>query len=232
MGANTQARRGVAAVRIVLALLAIAMSLVILAATVHSQRERQLCKLLNDWPDGDRGASALLGGVGGESPSPDLLIMRGGDGESFFLAFPQPERFFVAELVREQIQTTRGEVVAVDYIASRPRARFEASVRDGDDVLSVVWFNGGYLRRLVHPGMTIRLRGRVRFFRGIPQMANPKWEKIDPSAPTIDSSALSHEPVARKSVGTRSPSHATSRSIGPCAAGPQDICGGENWIQL
>jgi peptidoglycan/xylan/chitin deacetylase (PgdA/CDA1 family) len=84
--------------RILLVLLTIAMSLAILAATVYSQRERQLCKLLNGWPDGDRGASDLLGGGEGESPYPDLLIMRGRDEESLFLAFPQPERLFVAEL--------------------------------------------------------------------------------------------------------------------------------------
>jgi len=75
-------------------------------------------------------------------------------------------------------KSARGTVVAVDYI-SRPRARFEATLDDNTAKLALVWFNGAYLRKLIHPGKLIRVRGKVRFFHGIPQMANPKWEEID-----------------------------------------------------
>ena len=37
----------------------------------------------------------------------------------------------VDELVNEQIQTVRGEVIAADYIAGRPRSRFEITLKDG-----------------------------------------------------------------------------------------------------
>jgi ATP-dependent DNA helicase RecG len=92
----------------------------------------------------------------------------------------------IARLVAEQIQTARGTVVACDYIPARPRPRFEATLEDATGKLAIVWFNGAYLRRLIHPGMIIRARGKVRFFRNIPQMANPKWETIDEDAQRID----------------------------------------------
>src|SRR5688572_31598762 len=55
----------------------------------------------------------------------------------------------VDELVNEQIQTVRGEVIAADYIAGRPRSRFEATLRDlvGGEKLAVVWFNAAWMRR-------------------------------------------------------------------------------------
>lgn len=84
----------------------------------------------------------------------------------------------VAQLKPGQIHTVRGEVVAVDYI-SHGRARFEATIADGTDRLAAVWFNGGYLRRVIRPGMTLRLRGKVGAFHGIPQMTNPKFEQLD-----------------------------------------------------
>src|SRR5262245_23795209 len=101
--------------------------------------------------------------------------------------FPRDYRHELAEceigrLVAEQIQTARGEVVACDYLVARGRPRFEATLEDGSGKLAVVWFNGAYLRRLIHPGMIIRVRGKVRFFRNMPQMANPKWEAIDADA--------------------------------------------------
>src|SRR5205814_1981208 len=59
----------------------------------------------------------------------------------------------ISQLVPDQIQTTRGEVVAVDYIARRPRPRFEATLYDGTEKIGLVFFNGGYLRSRIRPGM-------------------------------------------------------------------------------
>src|SRR5947209_6906706 len=64
--------------------------------------------------------------------------------------FPRSYRYESAErtirdLVSDQIQTARGEVVAVDYVGQRPRARFEATLDDGTDKLALVFFNGHYL---------------------------------------------------------------------------------------
>src|SRR3954451_309268 len=50
----------------------------------------------------------------------------------------------IKELVADQIQIARGEVVAVDYIAIRPRPRFEATIDDGSGKLGLVWFNSAF----------------------------------------------------------------------------------------
>jgi ATP-dependent DNA helicase RecG len=85
----------------------------------------------------------------------------------------------IAEFRADQIHTVRGTIVAVDYISGHGRPRFEATLDDGKDKLSLAWFNAAYMRRLLHPGDIIRVRGKVKYFRSIPQMANPKWEKIE-----------------------------------------------------
>jgi ATP-dependent DNA helicase RecG len=84
-----------------------------------------------------------------------------------------------------QIGIARGEVTAVNYIAGRGRPRFEATLADEQDRLCLVFFNGAYLRQKVHPGLILRVRGPVRYFRGLPQMVNPKWESVGPAAPKI-----------------------------------------------
>ena len=91
------------------------------------------------------------------------------------------------ELVNEQIQTVRGEVVAADFIPGRPRSRFEATLSDTrtSDRIALVWFNAAWMRTKLRPGMVVRARGKVRTFRGIPQMTNPKWEEVDEEAEAI-----------------------------------------------
>lgn len=94
----------------------------------------------------------------------------------------------ISQLRADQIQTVRGEITAVDYIPSRPRPRFEATIDDGSDKLGLIWFHGAYLRTRIHPGMTIRVQGLVKFFRNIPQMANPKWQAVDAATQRIEDS--------------------------------------------
>ena len=96
----------------------------------------------------------------------------------------------IAELVSGQIQTARGQVVAVDYVPVRPRPRFEATIDDGTGKLGLVWFHGAYLRRTIHPGITVRVKGSVRVFRNIPQMANPKFEMIEADTARVEDSAF------------------------------------------
>ena len=59
------------------------------------------------------------------------------------------------------------------------RGRFEATLSDGTDKLGLVWFNQSWLRSKIVPGMNLRVRGRVKIFHNIPQMANPKWETLE-----------------------------------------------------
>jgi ATP-dependent DNA helicase RecG len=96
----------------------------------------------------------------------------------------------IRELVADQIQTARGEVVAVDYAVGRGRPRFEATLDDGTDKLALVFFNMPYLRGKIRPGMYLRVQGMVKLFRNLPQMANPKWREIDPGVARIEESKL------------------------------------------
>jgi ATP-dependent DNA helicase RecG len=96
----------------------------------------------------------------------------------------------IGELVKNDIQMARGEVVAVDYISRGRTSRFEATLKDPTGALALVWFNGAYLRGRITPGVFLRVKGKVLYFRNIPQMAQPKWEMIPPDAPAGGSDLL------------------------------------------
>ncbi len=96
----------------------------------------------------------------------------------------------INELVEGPVQIARGEVVAVDYVAHGGRPRFEATLSDPTGKLALVWFNGGYLRTKIHPGQVLRVSGRIRLYHNIPQMAQPKWEIIEPDAPRVGEDML------------------------------------------
>ncbi len=121
--------------------------------------------------------------------------------------FPRGYRFEsselpISQLLPEQMQTVRGTVVAVDYVAVRPRPRFEATLDDGTEKLGLVWFNGAYLRNKIHPGLLIRVQGKVRFHRNVPQMVNPKWQVIDETAERIEESKFRAIYPASKALGS------------------------------
>src|SRR5207245_1953665 len=89
----------------------------------------------------------------------------------------------ISQLRPDAIQTVRGEVVAVNYVPSRPRPRFEATIDDGTGKCALVWFNAAWLRTQIHPGSFLRVKGKVRFYRNIPQIVQPKHESIEAGAP-------------------------------------------------
>ncbi|HEV8606035.1 MAG TPA: ATP-dependent DNA helicase RecG [Tepidisphaeraceae bacterium] len=91
----------------------------------------------------------------------------------------------ISQLVADQIQIARGEVVAADYIAVRPRPRFEATLSDGSGKLALVWFNSSYLRKTIYPGKLLRVRGRVKLYRNIPSMAQPRWQEVEADAEPV-----------------------------------------------
>jgi ATP-dependent DNA helicase RecG len=97
--------------------------------------------------------------------------------------FPRDYQYRSAETTIDQLQpntiaTARGEVVAVDYIPG-PRPRFEMTLQDSTGKLAVTFFNGAYLRTRIHPGMKLKVMGKLRVFRNLPQMQNPKWAVLD-----------------------------------------------------
>ena len=102
----------------------------------------------------------------------------------------ESEERAINNLTSGTIQTARGKVIAVDYIPVRPRPRFEATLDDGTGVLSCVWFHGAYLRKSIHPGLMLRVKGKVGFYKNIPQIANPKWWVISEDAQKVEEAAF------------------------------------------
>jgi ATP-dependent DNA helicase RecG len=108
--------------------------------------------------------------------------------------FPRDYQYESEELPIErlqdgQISIARGEVTAVNYISGgHGKPRFEATLSEGTQRLALVFFHGAYLRRMIHPGLMLRVRGKVQLFHGIPQMVNAKWESIDSAAKAIEQS--------------------------------------------
>ena len=90
----------------------------------------------------------------------------------------------IGDLPMGRVGSARGTVTAtrsVPTFRSGSKPRFEAAVEDHRDRLSLVWFNAGYLRDQIHPGMVLRVQGTVKAYKGRPQMVNPGWEILDPA---------------------------------------------------
>jgi ATP-dependent DNA helicase RecG len=97
----------------------------------------------------------------------------------------------IADLMPDSIVSVRGEVTATRTAGFGHKARFEAVLCDdggpgaggGGGRLDLVWFNQPYLREKLHPGMRVRVQGKVvRRGPGM-QMANPKYEVLDATRP-------------------------------------------------
>ena len=88
----------------------------------------------------------------------------------------------IGQLLFDSIGTARGVIQTARWVASQgfgKKGRFEATLVDDTGTLNLVWFNAGYLRDKLHPGLTLRVQGKVKSFNHYPQMVNPKWEPLD-----------------------------------------------------
>ncbi len=76
----------------------------------------------------------------------------------------------------------RGEIAAVRNLRGR-RPRIEATLEDGTGTIKLTWFNTPWLRGKLHPGMELRLTGKVKRHGDYLEMINPKYETVDPDKP-------------------------------------------------
>lgn len=93
----------------------------------------------------------------------------------------------IAELSKffNSVVTVQGEITACNYIAGGGRPRFEVTLADEEtppNKLAITFFGGAYLRSKLHPGLQLQVKGKVRMFRNLPQMQNPKWAIIHESS--------------------------------------------------
>jgi ATP-dependent DNA helicase RecG len=125
-----------------------------------------------------------------------------------------------------QIGIARGEVTAVNYIAGRGRPRFEATLADEQNRLCLVFFHGAYLRTKVHPGLILRVRGPVRYFRGLPQMVNPKWEAVVAEAPRVADAKFRAVYPATEKLSSETIERIIGANLTEALAGIRDWCPG------
>jgi len=88
----------------------------------------------------------------------------------------------IDQLSTEGIASVRGVIAASRFVPAyggRGKSRFEATLVNQGQRLSLTWFNAGYLQDKIHPGLPIRVQGQVKLFQGYPQMINPKWEALE-----------------------------------------------------
>ena len=75
-----------------------------------------------------------------------------------------------------------GEIAAVRTMRGR-RPRIEATLEDGTGTIKLTWFNTPWLRGQLHPGMQLRVWGKVKRHGDYLEMINPKYQTIDPDQP-------------------------------------------------
>ena len=117
----------------------------------------------------------------------------------------------ISALPREGIGSARGTVQGTQWVPSRgapvrgSKGRFQATLEDASGRLLLTWFNARWMREKLHPGMQVRVQGKVSNFNNYPQMISPKWELVDPedeAAPAAKEERL--RPVYPASEGVSS----------------------------
>lgn len=61
--------------------------------------------------------------------------------------------------------------------------RIEATLDDGTGTIRLIWFNAGWMRRKLRPGMTLSAEGRASRFKGYLQLTNPTWTILGDAEP-------------------------------------------------
>ena len=92
----------------------------------------------------------------------------------------------IDDLSMTATSSARGTVVATRTVGGFQgggKVRFEATLQDHRDRLQLVWFNAPWMQDQIHPGMVLRVQGKVKPFGGRAQMVNPQWELLDEDEP-------------------------------------------------
>lgn len=88
----------------------------------------------------------------------------------------------IGGLVMGVVGSVRGMITAARAAPAGRGGRqvkFEATLEDSSSQMKLVWFNAGYLRGRLHPGMQVRVQGKVTAYKNRQQMVNPRWEIIE-----------------------------------------------------
>ena len=93
----------------------------------------------------------------------------------------------IAELIEGEQGSVVGEITSTRMAGRFPKQRLQAKLTDDSGSIDLVWFNGGYLRSQIQPGVRLRVQGKVATYNHNPQMANPTFDVL-PEADNHDAS--------------------------------------------
>ncbi|HWP98507.1 MAG TPA: ATP-dependent DNA helicase RecG [Syntrophomonadaceae bacterium] len=130
-----------------------------------------------------------LKGVG---PRRSQHLARLGINTIFDLLWHVPRAYFdqgqvkrIVDLVEGEKASLQGQVMAVEKRATRRgRSFFKALIQDSSAVIPAVWFNQGFLSKVIQPGMQIFVSGRLNNYGGRQEFYVSEHELMDEENPT------------------------------------------------
>lgn len=77
-----------------------------------------------------------------------------------------------------------GVLVNSEVVGQRAGKRLLATFKDRTGIIELAWFQGiNWVQKLLQPGYSYLVYGRLSFFNGRPQLVHPEIEKIEPEQP-------------------------------------------------
>lgn len=77
-----------------------------------------------------------------------------------------------------------GVLLQCEVVGQKAGRRLTATFKDRTGTVELTWFQGiSWVQKMVQPGYSYLLYGRVSFFNGRPQMVHPEIERIEPDQP-------------------------------------------------
>ncbi len=101
----------------------------------------------------------------------------------------------IADLEPGRIVSGRGEVTATRVSGMGRKRRFEAVLCDDSGRLDLVWFNMAFLQKQIGPGTRLRVQGTAKQRGPGLQIANAKFEILDPESDEPEASDARLRPV-------------------------------------
>lgn len=86
--------------------------------------------------------------------------------------------------IKELAHTTEyalitGKIITTEVLGVKRSRRLVATITDGTGYMELVWFQGIYfIEKMLHPGDTFQIFGKVTFFMDKPQMSHPELQKV------------------------------------------------------
>ena len=126
----------------------------------------------------------------------------------------------IDQLAPGQIISVRGDITATRISGFGSKARFQAVLVDPTGRLDLVWFNGGYLKNQIYPGLRVRVQGKAAKFGPGLQVVNPRWEILREEKDEPDARDARIRPVypASEHVSSRQIETIVGRVLDPAAA--------------